>query len=280
MGKESFGLSYLKHNLRRFVFIANRLLRKYTKSKRQAQIAKTIANDLGVHPDIHPDDFIFQFLIDNPCFSKPEEAIHYYFNDGRKSTNILAALVKELGLPDSFSLLEFASGYGCVSRHFPVVMPCAKVTTCDIHVGAVDFMSATLGMNAVISNSVPENIDLPENYDVIFSLSFFSHMPRQTWGRWLVAHFSQLKPGGALIFTTQGLESRKYFGFPEIPLDGFWYRAESEQYDLDTAEYGSTIVTRAFVENEVRQQIRRPIHLYRQGFWWKHQDLYVVRKPS
>jgi len=233
---------------------------------------------LGVSDNIHLDDFIFQFLINNPSFNTHEDAVKYYFNDGRKSARHLLAVLNSMGprFHGSISMLEFASGYGCVTRHLSLVMPYINFTACDIHIEAVKFISEKLGQTSIISHQDPANFALSQKYDVIFSLSFFSHMPRKTWGRWISAHFQHLNPGGALIFTTHGLLSKKHLGNPEIPSDGFWFKPQSEQFDLDNSEYGLTLVTREFVEQEIYTQIKRPITRYEQGFWWEHQDLYIV----
>lgn len=241
------------------------------------------AEALGVPDNIHLDDFIFQFLINNRSFRTYEDAVDYYFNDGRKSSILFSIVLKELGRPldSSLSVLEFASGYGCVTRHLPIIMPHINFTACDIHEKAVQFISERLGRPAVLSHTDPSHFSLPQKYDVIFSLSFFSHMPRSSWGKWIKAHYDLLEPNGALIFTTQGVLSAKHIGDNiVIPEDGFWFKAQSEQLDLDVADYGLTLVTKEFVEKEVFKQIGRPIELYKEGFWWEHQDLYIVRKES
>jgi len=247
-----------------------------------ARQADVCAGQLKVSNRIHLDDYILMFLLNHPSFNSPVDAIHYYFNDGRKSADKLAALINNLGerFHHNVSLLEFASGYGCVSRHLPVLMPKIDFTACDIHQQAVQFISEQLRQKALISHKNPEQFYLGQQYDIIFSLSFFSHMPRTTWGKWIRAHYKHLKAGGALIFTTHGLYSKKHLGDPQIPLDGFWFKPESEQLDLNTSEYGSTLVTREFVEKEVYKQINRLIHIYKPGFWWEHQDLYVVTKED
>lgn len=230
--------------------------------------------------DVHLDDYLFQFLLEHPSFDI-DTAATYYFEDGRRSARKLAALLADLGQPHDrpFSLLEFASGYGCVTRHLRDALPGADVTSCDIHANAVEFVRARLRHNALLSSTQPEALTLPRRYDVIFALSFYSHMPRETWGRWLRAHVDALSDGGMLIFTTHGLHSRTFLGDPIVPVDGFWFEAKSEQKDLNPAEYGLTIVTRAFVEDEVRRQTGRPLHLFKEAFWWEHQDLYVVTRP-
>ncbi len=50
-------------------------------------------------------------------------------------------------MPDRpFDLLEFASGYGCVTRHFKNTMPNARVVASDIHPQAMDFVESHLAV--------------------------------------------------------------------------------------------------------------------------------------
>lgn len=236
----------------------------------------------GVVGNVHMDDHILRFLLDHPSFPDLASRLAYYFDDGRRSANRLAELLAELGFDRAapLSLLEFASGYGCVTRHLRAALPCASINACDIHEQAVAFIEQELGVTAFRSNRVPEDLRLPRRYDVVFALSFYSHMPRETWTRWIRAHVNVLEASGVLIFTTHGRLSLPHLGSPVIPEDGFWFTQSSEQRDLDTRDYGLTAVTREFAEREIAAAVGGRIDVYREGYWWEHQDLYVVRRDS
>lgn len=254
---------------------------------RQKQVVHEVVAQEGVSRTIHPSDHIFRWLVEDcqHSFKRKEEAMEYYFTDGRDSAIKFSSLLDEL-MPEParrIDVLEFASGYGRVSRHWKSVIPNVHVTCCDIHGEAVGFLGTELGLPAVLSNRHPEGLRLTGEYDVVFALSFFSHMPRTTWGCWLEVLFGYLKSPGFLMFTTHGPASldhglmRPGLGIPD---DGFWFRPESEQKDLPVAEYGNTFVTPDFVFNEidVRLGIRNVLH--RPAFWWNHQDLYVIKNEG
>ena len=105
-------------------------------------------------------------------------------------------------------------------------------------------------------------------------------MPINSWARWLRAHYNVLEVGGYLVFTTQGMMSRPHFNNPEIPEDGFWFIPDSEQKDLDTAEYGQTIVTEDWVRQQITDLPHVSIERFSEGAWWGHQDLYVVQRTA
>ena len=241
-----------------------------------------LARDLGISPQVHEDDFIWRFLRSHPDFPTPDAADSHYLRDGGASATKLASLVARHQRPSegrSPSMLEFASGYGCVTRHLPGALGEWSVTSCDIHPEAVQFIEQELQVPAVLSREVPEDLSLG-TFDVVFALSFFSHMPRRTWGPWLQRLFSFVEPGGILAFTTHGSVSWKLFGEPELSDDGFHFTPSSEQHDLGTASYGTTFTTPEFVVAEIYRRLCAPIAELRTGYWWAHQDLWVVSKRS
>lgn len=244
-------------------------------------VASKFASELEVPRNIHPDDFIFQFLISNPVFQTRSDALRYYFFDGLNSAKSLRDVLGELRVSETATLLEFASGYGCVTRHLSKTLPRTQLTSCDIHSGAVAFLGKELKASAVLSDRVPEHLNIRQLYDVVFALSFFSHMPRSTWLRWLLALYARVRPGGHLIFTTHGaVSAQNHFGKPEVPADGFWFRADSEQKDIDVNDYGMTITLRRFVEGLEQYLPGGGIKIFREAYWWKHQDLWVVYRDA
>jgi len=157
------------------------------------------------------------------------------------------------------------------------VFPSSEIFSCDIHKKAIQFLKNSFSVEGIYSSRDPKKFR-PGTFDCVFALSFFSHMPSATWASWLESLWDSTAQGGFLIFTTQGLISAKYFSYPEIPKTGFWFRADSEQKDLDTADYGQTLVTSEFVINEIKKlEGVRNVH-FEEGFWWSHQDLWVLFK--
>jgi hypothetical protein len=231
---------------------------------------------------VHPQDFVYWFMCAHPNHTT-ETAIDYYFRDGGHSASKLLDIVTALGYEKnrSVKLLEFASGYGCVSRHLKKYSR-LDLVSCDIHPEAIDFLANQIGVKTMASAHVPEQFSPPETYDVVFALSFFSHMPRTSFGRWLRTLYSALNAPGYLVFTTHGLKSAVCYGLtPEdIPADGFWFKPLTEQKDLDSEEYGATLTTPDFVIGEIYRQTGAPIVAFKHGEWWTHQDLWIVKREK
>jgi SAM-dependent methyltransferase len=246
------------------------------------RLNKLAAEKENVTPEVHPGDFIFWFVATHPDMSL-ESATTYYFEDGARSA---AKLDKELVTlfgeeKKPIKLLEFASGYGCVSRHLKK-NPRFELTSCDIHPEAIQFLTNTIGVNALQSAHSPEQFSTPEKYDAIFALSFFSHMPRATFGRWIKALHGALNPGGYLLFTTHGIKSMGglQITIDDVAADGFWFQARSEQHDLDVEEYGLTLSLPQYVIPEIHRVVGAPIANYKQAEWWFHQDLWIVKREK
>ena len=140
----------------------------------------------------------------HPADHPLEHPINYYFEDGGRSAYKLAEIVAALGIEKGrkVRLLEFASGYGMVSRH---IKKCTMfdVVSCDIHPGSY-FLSDQIGVKSLSSTSVPQEFSSPDKYDVVFALSFFTHMPKTSFGSWISALYNSLNAPGYLIFTCHG----------------------------------------------------------------------------
>jgi SAM-dependent methyltransferase len=236
----------------------------------------------GVESAVHEKDFIYWYLVDAPHnVTISKASVDYYFADAAHSANKLANLVRTSDLPKDrkLRLLEFASGYGRVSR-FLKKDPLFDLVCCDIHPGAIEFLTRELGVKTLQSVSSPLQFTTPGKFDVIFALSFFSHMPRATFGPWLRALFEALDVGGYLIFTNHGWTSAHRFNLCTLPPDGFIFSPATEQKDIDASEYGCTIAAPEFVFNEIRRQAGSQNIRFQQAGWWDLQDVWMVRRDK
>lgn len=239
-----------------------------------ADHAQAIASGLGVSPAIHPADYIFRWHYDDANDTDKLAVLRNYFDGGRHTAKRIAQLLDGfLATSRPFTMLEFASGYGRVTRHWKAVIPQAEVHACDVHDDAVAFLTH-LGCRACLSSAVPEELAVERRYDVVFALSFFTHMPRTTWARWLEALARRMVPGGILVFTTHGVPSLKEMGVSRLDKDGFWFHGFSEQKDLSTDAYGATATTFDFVYRQLIEYDLDLRHFHEGGMGY--QDLYVV----
>lgn len=254
---------------------------KFKLTSATKELAAISAGRLGVSPAIHPEDFIFRFVYEHPGFESKAGAVDYYFNDGHKSAEkVKVAFDKWVSAPAGHDcqILEFASGYGAVSRHLGLLKPNGDIQSCDIHPDAMAFIEENFGLDTVTSCEVPEELVLPHQYDFIFVLSFFSHMPHRTWARWLRKLYGSLSKGGILLFTTHGRVSMQHFPQAELDSSGYWFEQSSEQKDLDVETYGQAITAKHYVDAQIDTLDDVIVRDYQEAAWWDHQDLYVIER--
>jgi SAM-dependent methyltransferase len=235
---------------------------------------------VGVTAKLHPEDFILHFILN--VNKDKTTAVEQYYANGRSSAQCLRDVLAEDTTIDpnsKFQLLEFASGYGCVTRHLAESLPNATITSCDIHPQAMKFIADEMKVDTVLSKSEPELFKLGRQFDLVFALSFFTHMPDRTYGPWMEALFQHVRPGGYLIFTTAGDRGIAQTPNASISDDGYGFIPQSEQGDLDIAEYGSTFSTPFYVTRRIYRLLKAPLVSLRTGYWWAVQDTYVVKRP-
>jgi SAM-dependent methyltransferase len=248
--------------------------------------AKEEATKYKVTPVVHAEDYIYQDTrsrLDNPDDPDGSEtrAVAQYLRNGDMCASLVDKLVIKYH-PSAgsrrVSFLEFAAGYGGVSRHIRKMADRYELTACDIHSQAVEFLEQEIGVNALLSVSDPLLFKTSVRYDVVFALSFFSHMPARTFGLWIKALFGSLANDGILIFTTHGRSAHNDMGCPALQEDGYWFLPSSEQKDLPIDEYGLMISTPRYVINNISKVDNSALIVFEDEFWWGKQNLYIVRK--
>ena len=244
------------------------------------------AKHLGAHwncsPALHINDHLLHYVIENSPRSKAKGQVvglAEFFERGALDAQQVEAVMARLGHDKQAQVLEFASGYGRVSRHLRL----PNMTCCDIHADAVDFLRDKIGVKAIISKTDPSDFQLEEKFDFIFVLSLFSHLPSDLFGRWLERLYSLLRPGGHLMFTTNGetsAEKEPLLAKCLDPKTGFGFIQCTDQVDLDYSIYGSTISLPAYVEKEIASVTKGNgrIESFEPGVWWLLQDQWVVSK--
>ena len=241
------------------------------------------AREMGVSPEIHKADFIFDYIKRVPCKGDHEKAIRRYYAAGRRSSQWAREFVddawrvkKRVG--EDWAprrVMDFAAGYGGTTRHYPHAFPGSVITACDIHDEANAFNRDVLGLEAQPSSFTPEDVRFPKQ-DVITVFSLFSHLPRETFTRWLKALAQSLDMGGALIFTTNAYVNHTLRNTGvEVDENGYGFRPQSEQKDLPGEQYGLTVSYSNFVAATLAQVPELRLAGLREGYWQNAQDMYL-----
>jgi len=220
-------------------------------------------------------DDIYRFFEGHEGVTNP---IRDYLADGWRTLSELMLLLDREGKPLTGvrSMLEFASGFGRFTRHLVRVLP-GRVTCCDVLPGSTDFVRERFGVQAFDSQADPASIAWPGRYDLIFILSFFTHVPLQAWPKWLARFDAALEEDGLLVFS---IHSPEYAMEHNVKFDdrGGAFLRSSEQSALSTEEYGTTFATWERVRREIEAGIPgAQVEIHPRTFWVA-QDAVVVRR--
>ena len=241
--------------------------------------AARLATPLNAASAIHESDYILSYIIQHSSRSVergPEGGLEEYFEGGRKDALQVEALVSKLGLSTTSRILEFAAGFGRVTRHLTHY----QLTASDIHSEAVRFLADDIRVKAVPSAVDPGDFNPTDRFDFIFVLSLFSHLPDLLFGRWLSRLAQILTPGGYLMFTTHGDAAGQKVPALRDALDnefGFGFLPYSDQADLSSEIYGSSIATPRYVADSVSRNTNAQIISFSAKSWWDLQDEWVIR---
>jgi SAM-dependent methyltransferase len=203
----------------------------------------------GVSKIIHPADEMFLFEKNNPNILFPEALYlsngQFIFDDVLKALDLVG-----FKLDQAKSFLDFASGYGRVTRFWCQRFPPDSIWAADVQHAGIDFQIKNFGVNGVYSFFDPKEVQLPLKFDLISVISLFTHLPKPRFREWLRFLIDSLSPHGLLIFSVHNenlLEKTEQ----SLLTDGFLFAPASESGTLPVLEYGTTYVSDYFLEQEI-----------------------------
>ena len=225
---------------------------------------------------IDPRDDIFRFFATHPLAANP---VREYLCDGWRTLSELILVLESVERPllKARSVLEFASGFGRFTRHLVKAMP-GRITCSDVQPGSVDFTREQFGADGFYSAGDAQALRIPGQYDLVFVLSLFTHLPPDRWAPWLEKLFCAVAPGGALLFSVHN-EARGHELGVKFDAEGRHFIASSESPSLGADAYGTTFTTRAFAEREVARALPGNRMDHREIAFWDGQDAIIVGKP-
>lgn len=205
-------------------------------------------------------------------------------------------IVKYLPERNSLRMLDFGVGCGRTARHFYLDLERYELHGCDVDATPIEYLYRSVPFIQPIQSS--NNPPLPYDsgyFDVIYSVSVFSHLKQTAFYDWAEELLRIMRPGGILVITIHGshalditLNKRDAtsMGIDRDELqsaeslfqrDGFiWVPQVTTSPDIDTSQYGISYVDEkrlsAFIPSDFR------IKHYGVGEIGDWQDLVVLEK--
>jgi SAM-dependent methyltransferase len=210
-----------------------------------------------------------------------DRALVLYFDSGRRIWETMAAVLRwRFGAPGAgFRLLDFASGYGRVTRFAVLDVPPERLWVADVYAGGVRFQEQAFGVHGLVSHADPERFECAETFDAVLVSSLFTHLPEATFRAWFRRLCGRLRPGGVLVFSVH--DEDLLAPGRELPASGILFDLVSESGSLPAEQYGTTWVSEAFVRRTAGELAPdASVHRVPRGLLC-FQDLYVVTpEPS
>ena len=225
-------------------------------------LVRSLLSDLGLEPGaidlaIDPADEMLGFLV-RSCEGDRERALYAYFQSGASIAGAMAQVLRwRFGEPGRVGrLLDFASGYGRVTRFLLRLVPAERVWVADVYAAGVSFQQRRFGVHGIVSTVRPEDFAAAAGtgtFDAILVTSLFTHLPEERFVAWLRVLMGLLAPGGVLAFS---VHDRCLLPAGEaLPPAGLLFREVSESGSLAGADYGSTWVSEDFVRGALRRAL-------------------------
>jgi SAM-dependent methyltransferase len=249
----------------------------YSDAESASLLVPALCRDLlagGVNFDVHVDDEMLIFFLYTQRYPL-EQAVAAYLDSGRQIWKTIRQILSwRFGSPRACGrFLDFASGYGRLTRHIVAELPKESVWVSDIYAEGVAFQERTFGVKGIVSASDPRDLRLETRFDCILVSSLFTHLPAARFGGWLRRLGAALTPGGMLLFSVHDLSLWRQ-GPP--PASGIAFSPQSESGSLSTEEYGTAWVSEEYVRSAVKAALGDcAVHRIPRGLA-SIQDLYVV----
>jgi SAM-dependent methyltransferase len=219
---------------------------------------------------IDPDDEMLLFAR-RLCEFDRDRALLSYFESGLDLLDIVRHVARSrFGSAPVPRFLDFASGYGRLTRLLVHTRFAGTITVSDLLDRAMCFQEREFGVRAIRSAPSPDDFEPGGEYDFIFAGSLFTHLPPGSFGAWFRRLYAAAR-GGLLAFTVhdEAVSLEPVSG-------GIRFEPESESRTLDPQEYGSTWVTEDYVRDVVQSADATATIVRIPRCIGDFQDLYVV----
>ena len=240
----------------------------------QSPLVRALLRETGWEVDTAIDPLDTMYTASTP--RGHEAALVEYFQRGIESFHASAAVAFSLRTREP-RILEFAAGFGRLTRFLVKRYDPARIVTSDIDEPAVAFCRDHIGVRSVLSAMEPEDLAIREKFDLILVYSLFSHLPADRFSRWLARLYDLLDEGGFLVISVHDDRS--------VPQEhrgpgGFTFTPDSESRFLESAVYGSTWVSPEYVHRAIGETCPGAQTTHVPWGLSNYQDIYVIGRGA
>ena len=183
---------------------------------------------------------------------------HYYESGLTTLLPIITVAMREgLDVDQPVRILDFGCGVGRQLLHLDRLYPAAEIHGCDVNHRSVAYVAKTFPrVKAVVNSFDPPLPYAAASFDLIYSVSTFSHFAEPDARLWLAELKRVAKPGGLLCLTFNGVTSlqrahekgmRQGYSGEQLLAEGRWFDADAEAFAAiksaeAASEFGSSLI--------------------------------------
>jgi SAM-dependent methyltransferase len=141
-----------------------------------------------------------------------------FLRGGEQNAKNIASVIAATGLnlDDATVILDFGCGCGRITRFWRPLLT-REVHACDYNPRLVAWCSKNLRHVQTQQNGLDPPLPYPDaKFDVIYSISVFTHLDEARQHSWMAELVRVLAPGGRLLFTVHGEAARPHMTVREL----------------------------------------------------------------
>lgn len=216
--------------------------------------------------------------------------LRVFLNVGRRCFDVLKL---HIFASNFVRILDFGVGCARAARHFYRDLRFVELHGCDVDTRPIRYLTNSVPFIAPIAIGNDPPLPYPDAYfDIIYSVSVFTHLSENSFTGWMKEAVRCLKPGGTAIHTLHGSHAlqladdrlAKAIDFSELRKlrDVFtskgliWVPQRSFSEDVDAAKYGCTFTDETQLDRYVPHNLQ--LVSYTKGQIDDWQDVAVFKR--
>ncbi len=233
-------------------------------------------------------------------------SIRHYYESGLTTFLPIAtaALTAGTDLDQPIRVLDFGCGVGRQLLHLTRLYPNVQAHGCDVNDDVIAYLQRAYPQVPAYANSFdPPLTYAGGTFDLVYSVSIFSHLSEKDATLWLAELKRVAKPGAVLCLTYNGLTSlarshekgyRLHYTAESLQANGIWFDSDERAFEASkgaesVSRFGANLLGITRLYGEIYYSAARARSLFEDaglevlsilpGVIDRMQDLAVVRRP-